>query len=91
MKKSNRRPSRSARPKRSRRVRSDELRPEYDFSGGVRGKYARRFRQGTNLILLEPDLAKRFPDSTAVNRALRALVEIADAPRAGRSRRRRTA
>jgi hypothetical protein len=87
MKKNNRRRSRPARTKRSRRTSSDELRQEYDFSGGVRGKYARRFREGTNLILLEPDVAERFPDSIAVNRALRALVEIADGPRAARSRR----
>lgn len=91
MKKSSRkRPSR-ARSKTTRRIARDDILPEYDFSGGVRGKYARRFREGTNLILLEPDLAQRFPDSAAVNRALRALVEIADAPKAGRARRRRTA
>ena len=69
----------------------DEMRNHYDFSEGVRGKYARRFREGTNLILLDPDLAGRFRDSAAVNRALRGLVEIADATKAGRTRRRRTA
>lgn len=87
-KKSSRKRSRRARSKNARR---NDILPEYDFSGGVRGKYARRFRERTNLILLEPDLAQRFPDSAAVNRALRALVEIADAPKAGRTRRRRTA
>jgi hypothetical protein len=66
----------------------DDILPEYDFSSGARGKYARRVLEGTNLILLEPDLAERFTDSAAVNRALRALVEIADAPKAGRRRRR---
>jgi hypothetical protein len=54
--------------------RSQDLQPEYDFSGGVRGKYARRFAQGTNLVKLEPDVAKVFRDSTEVNRALRRLV-----------------
>ena len=60
----------------------DELRPEYDLSklkGGVRGKYARRFRQGTNLVLLSPDVARYFSDETAVNAALRSLVGIATA------------
>ena len=58
----------------------DDLRPEYDLSklkGGVRGKYARRFKQGTNLVLLSPDVAKYFPDEEAVNAALRSLVGIA--------------
>jgi hypothetical protein len=56
------------------------LRPEYDLSklrGGVRGKYAGRFRQGTNLILLAADVAKYFPDEQSVNNALRSLIEIA--------------
>ena len=52
-----------------------DLLPEYDFSRGVRGKYARRFAEGTNLVKLEPDVAKVFPDSASVNRALRRLVE----------------
>ncbi len=45
--------------------------PEIDFSGGVRGKYYERYRQGTNVVLLEPDLAKVFRDSEVVNQALR--------------------
>ena len=60
----------------------DDLRPEYDLAklkGGVRGKYAKRFRQGTNLVLLSPDVAQYFPDETAVNSALRSLVDIATA------------
>ena len=52
-----------------------EIRPEYDFSGGVRGKYAKRYAEGTNLILLEPDLAAEFPDSRSVSRALRAYLK----------------
>jgi len=51
---------------------------EYDFSAGVRGKYAKRYAEGTNIVVLEPDLAERFKDSESVNRALRELVAIAD-------------
>jgi hypothetical protein len=69
---------------------NDELRPEYDFSQGVRGKYAARYRAGTNLVLLEPDVAARFPDSESVNRALRSLLDDAQAG-GSRRRRRRTA
>ncbi len=54
------------------------MRREYDFSKGVRGKYAARYAEGTNLVRLDSDLAKRFPDSASVNRALRSLTEIAD-------------
>src|SRR2546427_10545318 len=54
---------------------SDEMRPEYDFSGGVRGKYAQRFREGTNVIVLDPDVAAAFKDSAAVNDALRKLLK----------------
>lgn len=55
----------------------DEMKPEYDFSGGVRGKYADRYRQGTNVVLLDPEVAAAFPDSDSVNAALRALLAIA--------------
>lgn len=48
-----------------------EMRDEYDFRGGVRGKYAERYARGTNVVLLDPDVAEIFPDSAAVNRALR--------------------
>jgi len=61
---------------------TDDLRPEYDLSklkGGVRGKYAKRFQRGTNLVLLSPDVAKYFPDEQSVNAALRLLVGIAKA------------
>ncbi|HCG03270.1 MAG TPA: hypothetical protein DEV93_22375 [Chloroflexi bacterium] len=51
--------------------------PEYDFRGGVRGKYAKRYAEGTNVVLLDPDVAAAFPDAAAVNAALRALAEIA--------------
>lgn len=52
----------------------DEMLPEYDLSGGVRGKYVDRYRQGTNVVLLDPDVAQKFPTSKAVNEALRRLV-----------------
>ena len=54
---------------------SDEMRPEYDFSAGVRGKYAQRFREGTNVIVLDPDVAAEFKDSAAVNDALRQVLK----------------
>lgn len=53
-----------------------EMQDEYDFRGGVRGKYAERYARGTNVVLLDPDVAEIFPDSAAVNRALRALAGI---------------
>lgn len=52
------------------------MRAEYDFSRGVRGKYARRFAQGTNVVVLESDVAKVFPSSETVNNSLRALAGI---------------
>ena len=54
---------------------SDEMRPEYDFSKGVRGKYAERFREGTNVVVLDPDVAAEFKDSAAVNDALRRVLK----------------
>ena len=60
--------------------RSNDLRPEYDLSrlkGGVRGKYYKEAKAGTNLVLLDPDMARAFPDSRSVNRALRLLHDIA--------------
>lgn len=61
------------------------MKNEYDFSGGVRGKYAKRYAQGCNVVVLEPDVARLYPDAEAVNRALRALAEVA--PRASRRKR----
>ena len=58
----------------------DELRSEYDFSqmqGGIRGKYVDRYRAGTNLVLLDPDVAQAFPNDKAVNDALRLLIQVA--------------
>ena len=50
------------------------IRAEYDFSQGERGKYARRSAQGTNVVVLDPDVAKKFPDSKSVNASLRKLI-----------------
>lgn len=62
----------------------DELRPEYDLKkllkGGVRGKYADRYREGTNLVMLAPDVARAFPTEEAVNEALRLVMRIAQIP-----------
>ena len=60
------------------------MKKEYDFSGGVRGKYTKRYARGCNVIVLEPDVAKLYPDAEAVNRALRALAEVA--PRTSRKK-----
>ncbi len=66
--------------KKTKKKNPDELRDEYDFSklpGGVKGKYAQRFRAGTNLAILAPDVAKAFPTNESVNEALRMLMKIA--------------
>ena len=52
-----------------------DLRPHYDFSGGVRGKYADRFSGGCTVVVLDPDVAKVFPDAGSVNEALRKVIE----------------
>jgi len=56
---------------------SDEIRPEYDFSHGVRGKHYEAYRAGTNVVFLDPDVAKAFGDSASVNQALRLLLQLA--------------
>jgi hypothetical protein len=53
-----------------------EMRAEYDFSHGVRGKYAARYKRGTNVIVLEPDVAKVFTSAEDVNNSLRALAKL---------------
>jgi hypothetical protein len=67
----------------------DTMREEYDFRGGVRGKYAARLPTRPNVVSLDPDVAEVFPDSAAVNDALRALARVAR--RTVRPRRRRRA
>jgi hypothetical protein len=60
----------------------DELRPEYDLKkllkDGVRGKYIERYREGTNVVLLDPDVAKVFPNARAVNEALRLVIQLTE-------------
>jgi len=58
---------------------SDEMRPEYDFSHGVRGKHYQAYRAGTNVVFLEPDVARAFGDSASVNQVLRLLLQLAHA------------
>ncbi len=57
--------------------RDPDMLDDYDFSQGVRGKYVQRFAQGSNIVVLSPDVAEIFPDSESVNAALRLLVEVA--------------
>jgi hypothetical protein len=67
---------------------TDELRPEYDLhrllKDGVRGKYAARYQTGTNLVLLEPDVAKAFPTEKEVNEALRLVMQLTKVQRNGK-------
>jgi hypothetical protein len=59
------------------RMKNDpDMLEEYDFSGGVRGKYAKRYAEGTNVVVIEPDVAEYFPDHKSVNEALRSLTAI---------------
>ena len=71
----------------------DDLRPEYDLKtllkGAVRGKYVRQYQSGTNLVLLEPDVAKAFTSAQAVNAALRLVIQLNKIPN-GRSSKRET-
>ena len=55
----------------------DEMRAEYDLSGGVRGKFFKEYKAGTNIVILDPDVATVFKDSEKVNRALRLLIDVA--------------
>jgi hypothetical protein len=57
---------------------SSEMRPEYDFSEGVRGKHYEAYRESTNVVLLDSDIARVFRDSASVNRALRLLLDLAN-------------
>jgi len=70
--------------KKTNRNLNDDLRPEYDFAsmkGGVRGKYFKRFREGTNIVLVEPEVAEAFPTEDAVNEALRGVLNTTRAVR----------
>lgn len=58
-------------------IANDDMRPEYDFSGGVRGKYYEAYMQSSNVVVLDPDVAEIFRDSASVNEALRLLAKVA--------------
>ena len=80
------------------KIKRDELRPEYrreDLGKGVRGKYLKAYRAGTNLVLLQPEVAAVFPTDRAVNKALSSLIEVAEhagiATRSTRTRQKRRA
>jgi hypothetical protein len=76
--------------KKSTGTKADELRPEYDLGellkDGVQGKYAKRYAEGTNLVLLDPDIAEAFPNDEAVNKALRLVMQLQKLPRSEKRR-----
>ena len=57
-------------------LKDPDMLEEYDFSKGIRGKYAKRYSEGTNVVVIDPDVSKFFPDHDSVNQALRSLTEI---------------
>lgn len=70
--------------KKTNRIQRDEMRTEYDFAalkGGVRGKYARRVREGSNVVLIEPEVSIAFPNERAVNEALKGVLNTTRAVR----------
>ena len=72
------------------KMRNDpDLLEEYDFRRGVRGKYAKRYAEGTNVIVIDPDVAEYFPDHDSVNQSLRGLVAIMEKRRKAEPRVRR--
>ena len=87
--KASKRPSR-ARTQRATSVGSDEILPEYDFSRGVRGRYAKRYAEQPTVVVLDPDVAAVFPTAEAVNGALRALAGIIEQHDTVKPRRRRS-
>jgi hypothetical protein len=83
----------SAKPTRRTRTaaaNSDEIRPEYDWSEATRNPYASQFAQGSNIVVLEPDVAALFPNSASVNEALRSLANVIGGTKRKSSARRRT-
>jgi len=72
----------------SRRRLTDRMRREYDFSHGVRGKHARRYAAGTNVVVLDPDVAAEFPTADAVNDTLRAVTKLLEHSKSRTSKRR---
>jgi hypothetical protein len=72
------------------RTAAQDMRPEYDFSGAVRGKYYRRYHDTSNVVVIDPDVHERFRNAAAVNKALRALIRAAGEDRGRRKRPTRT-
>jgi hypothetical protein len=72
------------------KTKEPEMRAEYDFSGGVRGKYYQRYMESSNVVVLEPDVHKRFKNSSAVNKALRSLIRTEETQRSPTKRPTRT-
>jgi hypothetical protein len=64
---------------------TEAMRESYDFSGGKRGKYAQRYEKGSNVVVLDPDVAELYPDAQAVNRVLRTIAQIAPPRKAAES------
>jgi len=87
MKKTSAKPVRRARPAAD----PDEIRPEYDWSKALRNPYAGRYAAGSNIVVLEPDVAALFPNSASVNEALRSLASVMAGRKRKRPARRRTA
>ena len=83
--------SASTRRRRPEAADPDEIRSEYDWSKATRNPYARRFAQGSNIVVLEPDVAALFPNSASVNEALRSLASVIGGSKRKRSAKRRTA
>ena len=65
------------------RINEEEMRPEYDLRSGVRGKYYKQYMEGTNVVLLDADVAAVFHDSESVNQALRVIIKAAEHLRSG--------
>lgn len=88
MKKTSAKVTRRARPE---AADPDEIRPEYDWSKATRNPYASRYAQGSNIVVLEPDVAALFPNSASVNEALRSLASVIGGTKRKRAAKRRTA
>lgn len=72
------------------KAKEPDMRPEYDFSGGARGRYYRRYTESSNIVVLEPDVHRRFRNSRAVNKALRSLMRAEGTQRGPTKRSTRT-
>jgi hypothetical protein len=68
------------------KTKDSEMLEEYDFHGGIRGKYAKKYAAGTNVVVIDPDVAEYFPDHESVNESLRGLVAILKRQTAGKKK-----